>query len=228
MVGDFVRILTEPDASLCRQYTALMATEGVEARIRCLRGAAACRSRAFEVNERTENIGARRLHTVIERLLETVSFDAADRNGMHVLVVSRAYVEGNLGELVARSGSVAVYPLSRDTSAYFEIKIRTESRVLEVHFDDGAQYLLPFEYLRVFSPSAEVRGHGGGEGVLQLGKQRVGITGVEPVGNYAIRLLFDDGHDTGLYSWNVLYELGRNQPTNWSRYLERCAAAGSA
>lgn len=95
-------------------------------------------------------------------------------------------------------------------------------------FDDGVKYALPFEYLRVFSPSAEVTGHGPGEGALQLGKQRVGISGVEPIGNYAIRLLFDDGHNTGLYSWTLLYALGRDHETNWRRYLERCAAAGHA
>jgi DUF971 family protein len=107
-----------------------------------------------------------------------------------------------------------------------EIKLRTESRVLEVRFDDGSCFALPFEYLRVFSPSAEVKGHGGGEGILQIGKQLVGVTGVEPIGNYALRLLFDDGHDTGLYSWNLLYQLGRDREVNWARYLERCAAAG--
>ena len=106
-----------------------------------------------------------------------------------------------------------------------DIRLRTTSKLLEVSFDDGARFELPFEYLRVFSPSAEVKGHGGGEGVLQLGKQHVGISAVEPVGNYALRLIFDDGHDTGLYSWNLLYELGRNRPANWARYLERCAAA---
>jgi DUF971 family protein len=107
-----------------------------------------------------------------------------------------------------------------------DIKIRTESRVLEVRFDDGSHYLLPFEYLRVFSPSAEVKGHGGGEGVLQLGKENIRITGVEPVGNYALRLTFDDGHNTGLYSWRLLHELGQDHQANWSRYLERCRAAG--
>jgi ATP-dependent HslUV protease ATP-binding subunit HslU len=98
VVDDFVRILTEPDASLCRQYTALLATEGVELEF-AASGVRRLAEVAFEVNERTENIGARRLHTVMERLLETVSFDAADRNGSHV-VVNREYVEGNLGELV--------------------------------------------------------------------------------------------------------------------------------
>jgi ATP-dependent HslUV protease ATP-binding subunit HslU len=98
VVGDFVRILTEPDASLCRQYTALLATEGVTLEF-ADSGVQRLAEVAFEVNERTENIGARRLHTVMERLLETVSFDAADRNGSQVLI-NREYVEGNLGELV--------------------------------------------------------------------------------------------------------------------------------
>jgi DUF971 family protein len=108
-----------------------------------------------------------------------------------------------------------------------DIKLRTQSRMLEVRFDDGARFELPFEYLRVFSPSAEVAGHGGGEGVLQLGKQNVGISGIEPVGNYALRLLFDDGHNTGLYTWTLLYELGRDRRSKWARYLERCAQAGN-
>src|SRR5258707_7206340 len=106
-----------------------------------------------------------------------------------------------------------------------DIKLRTSSRVLEVSFDDGSNFELPFEYLRVCSPSAEVQGHGGGEGVLLTAKQNVGITGVEPVGNYALRLLFDDGHNTGLYTWNLLHELGRDRGVKWARYLERCAEA---
>lgn len=109
-----------------------------------------------------------------------------------------------------------------------EIKLRTESRLLQVSFDDGSCFELPFEYLRVFSPSAEVKGHSGGEGILQVGKQRVAIAGVEPIGNYAVRLLFDDGHNTGLYSWSLLYELGRDHLVNWRRYIERCAAASAA
>jgi len=109
-----------------------------------------------------------------------------------------------------------------------DIKLRTASRLLDVRFDDGSHFELPFEYLRVFSPSAEVKGHGGGEGVLQTGKQNVGITGIEPVGNYALRLLFDDGHNTGLYTWPLLHELGRDRQRNWARYLERCAQAGGA
>jgi DUF971 family protein len=106
------------------------------------------------------------------------------------------------------------------------IKLRTRSRVLEVSFDDGTRYELPFEYLRVFSPSAEVTGHGGGEGVLQTGKEGVAIERIEPVGNYALRLHFDDGHNTGLYSWTLLHELGLGQAAKWARYLARCAEAG--
>jgi DUF971 family protein len=106
-----------------------------------------------------------------------------------------------------------------------DIKLRTESRLLDVRFDDGSHFELPFEYLRVFSPSAEVKGHGGGEGALVLGKQNVGISGLEPVGNYALRLFFDDGHNTGLYSWSVLYQLGKERSANWARYQERCAEA---
>ena len=107
-----------------------------------------------------------------------------------------------------------------------DIKIRTRSRVLDVRFDDGSHFELPFEYLRVFSPSAEVTGHSAGEGILQTGKEHIGISGIEPIGNYALRLKFDDGHDTGLYSWTLLHELGRAQEANWKRYLERCAEAG--
>jgi DUF971 family protein len=106
-----------------------------------------------------------------------------------------------------------------------DIKLRTASRLLEIVFDDGSKFELTFEYLRVFSPSAEVKGHGGGEGVLQIGKENVGITAVEPVGNYALRLTFNDGHNTGLYSWSLLHELGLNRQVNWARYLERCAEA---
>jgi DUF971 family protein len=109
-----------------------------------------------------------------------------------------------------------------------EINVRTVSRVLDVRFDDGARFELPFEYLRVFSPSAEVKGHGGGEGLLVTGKQQVGISGIEPIGLYAVRLLFDDGHSTGLYSWTLLYALGRDFEANWARYRERCAQAAAA
>jgi DUF971 family protein len=102
-----------------------------------------------------------------------------------------------------------------------EIKLRSRSRVLRVAFDDGADFELPFEYLRVHSPSAEVTGHGPGQEVLVLGKEAVGIQAVEPVGQYAVKLVFDDGHDTGLYTWRYLYELGRDREQKWARYLER-------
>jgi DUF971 family protein len=107
-----------------------------------------------------------------------------------------------------------------------ELKLHRASRVLEVAFADGARYALPCEYLRVFSPSAEVRGHGGGEPQLVPGKQKVAITRIEPVGHYAVRLHFSDGHNTGLYTWAVLRELGENQPACWARYLERMQQAG--
>ena len=107
-----------------------------------------------------------------------------------------------------------------------DIKLRTRSRILDVRFDDDSSFELPFEYLRVFSPSAEITGHGSGEGILQTGKEEVRISGIEPIGNYALRLIFDDGHNTGLYSWAVLHELGMNRDANWARYLERCAEAG--
>lgn len=106
------------------------------------------------------------------------------------------------------------------------IKSRTKSRVLEVSFDDGSVFELPFEYLRVYSPSAEVRGHGPGQEQLQLGKHEVGIIRVEPVGNYAVKLVFDDGHDTGLYTWAYLYELGRDRTQKWQNYLDRLKELG--
>jgi DUF971 family protein len=105
-----------------------------------------------------------------------------------------------------------------------EIRLKRAERLLVVSFEDGAVFELPCEYLRVFSPSAEVRGHGLVEPLLVTGKQEVGITTVEQVGNYAVKLTFSDGHDTGLYSWRFLRELGEQRATNWSHYLARCAA----
>lgn len=107
-----------------------------------------------------------------------------------------------------------------------EIRLRKSAGVLAVTFDSGEKFELPFEYLRVFSPSAEVSGHGPGQEILQIGKEHVKITGVEPVGSYAVRLIFDDGHDTGLYSWPVLHDLGKNHEQNWTRYLKRLKDAG--
>ena len=109
-----------------------------------------------------------------------------------------------------------------------EIKLHQKSRVLEIAFDDGHSYRLPYEYLRVFSPSAEVRGHGPGQEVLQVGKREVEIRSVEPVGSYAIQPTFSDGHSTGIYSWDYLYELGVEQEAKWARYLTQLDAAGAA
>jgi DUF971 family protein len=107
-----------------------------------------------------------------------------------------------------------------------EIRLRKVARLLVIEFDDGHRFELPFEYLRVHSPSAEVKGHGPGQEVLQTGKHDVQVMRIEPIGHYAIRLVFDDGHDSGLYSWKYLYELGRDQERNWRSYLDRLAAAG--
>jgi DUF971 family protein len=106
------------------------------------------------------------------------------------------------------------------------IKLHRKSRLLEVRYADGSCFQLPCEYLRVYSPSAEVRGHGGGEPQLIGGKRDVNIDAVEPVGRYAVRLRFSDGHDTGLYAWDVLRELGERQAAWWARYLERLAEHG--
>lgn len=108
------------------------------------------------------------------------------------------------------------------------IRSRTRSRVLEVSFDDGSVFELPYEYLRVFSPSAEVRGHGPGQEVLQVGKKDVEVTRVEPVGSYAVQLTFSDGHDTGIYSWELLYDYGRRQDEMWRHYLQRMEEAGAS
>lgn len=109
-----------------------------------------------------------------------------------------------------------------------EIKLHQKSRVLEVSFADGKIFELPCEFLRVYSPSAEVRGHGPGQEVLQPGKKNVDVTHIEPVGNYAIQLTFSDGHATGIYSWDTLYEYGLRQQEMWQRYLERLEQAGAS
>ena len=109
-----------------------------------------------------------------------------------------------------------------------EIRLKKEPRLLVISFDDGSEFEYTFEYLRVHSPSAEVRGHGPGQETLQHGKEDVAIVNVEPVGHYAVRLVFDDGHDSGLYNWQYLYDLGRDMAENWQRYLDRLEAAGYA
>ncbi|MCH8619461.1 DUF971 domain-containing protein [Undibacterium sp. TS12] len=106
------------------------------------------------------------------------------------------------------------------------LNARTLSRVLEISFDDGKEFSLPFELLRVYSPSAEVRGHGPGQETLQTGKREVGIVGIEPVGNYAIKPIFSDQHSSGIFTWDYLYWLGENQTQVWQEYLEKLQAAG--
>jgi len=107
-----------------------------------------------------------------------------------------------------------------------ELKLHKATKILEVSFDDGKKFELPCELLRVYSPSAEVQGHGPGQEVLQKGKENVNIEGIEPVGSYAVCLRFDDGHDTGIYSWEFLYDLGLHRDKKWSTYLQRLEAAG--
>jgi DUF971 family protein len=108
------------------------------------------------------------------------------------------------------------------------ITLHQKSRVLEIAFTDGKTFRLPYEFLRVYSPSAEVRGHGPGQEVLQVGKRNVDIRSVEPVGSYAVQPQFSDGHATGIYSWEYLYELGENQDDLWKQYLEKLAQAGAS
>ncbi|MGB5716639.1 MAG: DUF971 domain-containing protein [Gammaproteobacteria bacterium] len=107
-----------------------------------------------------------------------------------------------------------------------EINLHQKSRILEISYSDGERFELSYEFLRVYSPSAEVQGHGPGQGVLQTGKQDVMITHIEPVGRYAIQPTFDDGHDTGIYSWETLYDMGRNRDRYWKEYLEKLEKAG--
>jgi DUF971 family protein len=116
----------------------------------------------------------------------------------------------------------------RATPSPTEIKLHQASRAMEISFADGTSFRLSYEFLRVYSPSAEVRGHGPGQETLQTGKRDVTIVEVEPVGHYAIRPKFSDGHDTGIYSWNYLYELGCDHDALWQRYVERLAAAGAS
>ena len=118
--------------------------------------------------------------------------------------------------------------LSPDTPIPTEIKLHKASKKLEIAFSDGARFELPFEYLRVYSPSAEVRGQGPGQEVLQVGKQFVDIERIEPVGQYAVVLEFSDKHNSGIYSWDYLYDLGINYADRWEDYLHRMEAAGAS
>jgi DUF971 family protein len=117
--------------------------------------------------------------------------------------------------------------LDKNTPHPTEIKLHQKSREMELSFSDGQHFRLSFEFLRVYSPSAEVRGHGPGQETLQTGKRNVEIKALEPVGNYAIQPVFSDGHDSGIYSWDLLYTLGTNRDSLWQDYLERLAATGA-
>jgi DUF971 family protein len=118
--------------------------------------------------------------------------------------------------------------LDKTTPVPTEIKLHQLSRQLEIAFNNGTRFELPYEFLRVYSPSAEVRGHGPGQEVLQVGKKDIAIKGIEPVGSYAVTLTFSDGHDTGIYSWDYLYELGANYVALWGRYVNRMEVAGAS
>lgn len=118
--------------------------------------------------------------------------------------------------------------LSSNTPVPTEIKLHSVSRLMEISFSDGARFELPFEFLRVYSPSAEVRGHGPGQEVLQTGKKEIGIVSIEPAGSYGIKPLFSDGHDTGIYSWSYLYELGTEREELWTEYIQRLVQAGAS
>ena len=108
------------------------------------------------------------------------------------------------------------------------LTVHSQSRLLEIAFSDGASFRIPFELMRVYSPSAEVKGHGPGQETLQTGKREVTIEALEPVGNYAVKPVFSDGHDSGLFTWDYLYELGAEQSRLWDAYLQRLQAAGVA
>ena len=108
-----------------------------------------------------------------------------------------------------------------------QIELHQKSRVLEIGFSDGTLFSLPYEFLRVYSPSAEVRGHGPGQETLQVGKKEIEIKSAEPVGTYAMQLVFSDGHDSGIFSWEYLHSMGTNQEKMWAEYLQRMEAAGA-
>ena len=136
---------------------------------------------------------------------------AANRFCYHVILSSH---KRKMSEIATKT------PLPTD------IKLHQASRLLEIHFDNQTECQLSCEFLRVYSPSAEVRGHGAGQEVLQLGKEDVNIAAIEPIGNYAVKLVFTDGHDTGLYSWDYLYYLAKHYEPMWMDYIAKLEAAG--
>ena len=109
-----------------------------------------------------------------------------------------------------------------------DIKLRKQSRVLELHYEDGTHFSVPWEFLRVYSPSAEVRGHHPSQAQLQWGKRNIGVRELKPAGHYALQIVFDDGHDTGLYTWDYLFKLGRDHEALWNEYLDELHAAGKS
>ncbi len=117
--------------------------------------------------------------------------------------------------------------LQADSPTPTALTVHSKSRLLEVTFSDGAEFKIPFELMRVYSPSAEVQGHGPGQEVLQTGKRDVGVLALEPIGNYAVKPVFSDGHESGIFSWDYLYHLGLNQDQLWSDYNRRLEAAGA-
>ena len=222
-VDDFERILSEPDASLCEQYIGAARHRGRRRDVHAGRHPAHRRDRLVGQRKDREHRRAPPAHRD----------GAPARTG----VFRRRGQERNdhrSGRRLRRPPSrraregrrpLALYPLNV-VQAPTGITVKSKARVVEVDWPDGARHALPFEYLRVYSPSAEVRGHGGGEGKLELAKENVRVTQVEQVGVYAVRLNFDDGHNTGLYTWAYLRELGEQQDAKWARYLERCEALG--
>lgn len=116
--------------------------------------------------------------------------------------------------------------LQADSPTPTALTVHSQSRILEVAFSDGAEFKIPFELMRVYSPSAEVQGHGPGQEVLQTGKREVGVVELESIGNYAVKPIFSDGHESGIFSWDYLYHLGMNQDQLWSDYNRRLEAAG--
>ena len=124
--------------------------------------------------------------------------------------------------------AAAPVPTAVQAAVPTELVLHQATNRLEVAFSDGRRFSLPSEFLRVHSPSAEVRGHGPGEGTLQVGKREVSITDIDPVGTYAVKLVFSDGHDTGIFSWALFYDYGVNQDTMWARYLQRLEAANGS
>ena len=116
--------------------------------------------------------------------------------------------------------------LKTDSPTPTALTVHGQSRLLEVTFSDGAEFKIPFELMRVYSPSAEVQGHGPGQEILQTGKREIGVVNLEPIGNYAVKPVFSDGHESGIFSWDYIYHLGANQAQLWEDYMGRLSQAG--